>query len=92
MADKHDRKIACFWDDFDNVLLTPPRHVGSERLSKLESGDEAGAISRGGAYRGVNPGGTIPPDYPKPLVWVPGGLYTTVTPGSGGCFQRKHPI
>ena len=26
---------------------------------------------RGGAYRGVNPG--VPPGYPKPLVWVPGG-------------------
>jgi len=45
-GDKNDRKIARFWDDFDNVLLTPPRHVGSERLSQLESGTEAGAIRR----------------------------------------------
>ena len=37
-GDKNDRKIACFWDDFDNVFFTPPRHVGSERLSKLERG------------------------------------------------------
>jgi hypothetical protein len=29
---KNDRKIACFWDDFEQVSLTPPRHVGSERL------------------------------------------------------------
>ena len=40
-GDKNDRKIACFWDDFENVFLTPPRHVGSERLPKLGIGTEA---------------------------------------------------
>jgi hypothetical protein len=28
-GDKNDRKLACFGDDFENVFLTPPRHVGS---------------------------------------------------------------
>jgi len=37
-GDKNDGKIACFWDDFEKVSLTPPRHVGSERLPKLGSG------------------------------------------------------
>ena len=45
-GDKHDRKIARFWDDFDNVLLTAPRHVGSERLSKLESGSAGAGLKR----------------------------------------------
>ena len=35
--DKNDRKIACFWDDFDNVFVTPPRHVEPERLSMSPS-------------------------------------------------------
>ena len=37
-GDKNDRKIACFWDDFENVLLTPPRLVGSETSPSLKAG------------------------------------------------------
>ena len=37
-GDKNDRKLACFWDDFENVLLTPPRHVGSETSPSLKAG------------------------------------------------------